>query len=153
MTSASCGELGALICALRSTPPHLPLKIYIQQKTILSEITINLARNEDSDWAHTNNKNLYKSLVSNLCQRSAPTKLQQWSTMTPADGKATAQHLAKAALEKPQCNEIDISTDHKWTLAGMKLKNGTQLYQEIQLATMTYAVQDLTGETPTPDKI
>ncbi|KAF8236317.1 hypothetical protein L208DRAFT_1530539 [Tricholoma matsutake] len=90
--------------------------------------------------------------------------------MTPADGKATAQHLAKAALEKPQCDEIDISTDHKWTLAGMKLKNGTQrsLYQgitkwklankprqqtEIQLAITTYAVQDLTGETPTPDKI
>ncbi|KAF8230785.1 hypothetical protein L208DRAFT_1400080 [Tricholoma matsutake] len=133
MTSPTCGELGALICALQSTPPHLPLKIYIQQKTILSEITINLARNEDSDWAHTNNKNLYKSLVSNLCQRSAPTKLQQWSTTTPADRKATAQHLAKAALEKPQCNEIDISTDCKWTLAGMKLKNGTQhsLYQGI----------------------
>ncbi|KAF8240552.1 hypothetical protein L208DRAFT_1384334, partial [Tricholoma matsutake] len=110
MTSPTCGELGALICALQSTPPHLPLKIYIQQKTILSEITINLTRNEDSDWAHTNNKNLYKSLLQ-------------------------------------QC------TDHKWTLAGMKLKNGTQLYQEIQLATMTYAVQDLTGETPTPDKI
>ncbi|KAF8232607.1 hypothetical protein L208DRAFT_1397087 [Tricholoma matsutake] len=108
MTSPTCGELGALICALQSTPPHLPLKIYIQQKTILSEITINLARNEDSDWAYTNNKNLYKSL-------------------------ATAQHLAKAALEKPQCNEIDISTDCKWTLAGMKLKNGTQcsLYQGI----------------------
>ncbi|KAF8221503.1 hypothetical protein L208DRAFT_1414937, partial [Tricholoma matsutake] len=89
--------------------------------------------NEDSDLAHTNNKNLYKSLVSNLHQGSAPTKLQQWSTMTPADGKATAQHLAKAALEKPQCDEIDISTDHKWTLAGMKLKNGTQrsLYQGI----------------------
>ncbi|KAF8236318.1 hypothetical protein L208DRAFT_1391144 [Tricholoma matsutake] len=68
MTSPTCGELGALICALQSTPSHLPLKIYIQQKTILSEITINLARNEDSDWAHTNNKNLYKSLVSNLHQ-------------------------------------------------------------------------------------
>ncbi|KAF8236095.1 hypothetical protein L208DRAFT_1059690, partial [Tricholoma matsutake] len=64
----------------------------------------------------------------------------------------------------------DISTDRKWTLAGMKLKNSTQcsLYQgitkwklankprqqtEIQLATTTYTVQDLTGETPTPDKI
>ena len=68
MTSPMCGELGALICALQSAPPHLPLKIYIQQKSILLEITINLTRNEDSDWAHTNNKDLYKSLVSNLCQ-------------------------------------------------------------------------------------
>ena len=105
----------------------------MQQKSIISEITVNLARNEDSDWAHTNNKDLYKSLVSNLRQRSAPTKLQQWSTTTPANKKATAQCLAKTALEKPQCDEIDINTDRKWTLAGKKLKNSTQcsLYQGI----------------------
>ena len=111
-----------------------------------------------------------RTFTNPLSPISTSDQLQQWSTTTPANKKATAQCLAKTALEKPQCNEIDINTDCKWTLAGKKLKNSTQhsLYQgitkwklgnkprqqtEIQLAITTYAVQDLTGETPTHDKI
>ena len=55
-------------------------------------------KNEDSGWLHTANKDLYESLIAKLCQRSAITKLQQWSNSTPTEMKESAQLLAKAAL-------------------------------------------------------
>ncbi|KAG1760574.1 ribonuclease H-like protein [Suillus occidentalis] len=170
LASPGAGEIGAFLAITSSLPKDAPLHVMIKSPKIRKDITINLRKQEDTDWIDHPDKELMIALVASLRTRCALTTLAGWKEPMPKQNAEEASALAKTGLNKPECDTIETKVEPSLELTGMKICTGTQrlFYKSIKRSQVTikprrltamnmamtqYAVCDINGETPTSDQV
>ena len=101
-TSKAMGALGAMLLLFQRTAPNEQLKIHLDDKIIIQNLTKRLANNDDFDWFHLSDGELYRALVAKIKSRSASMILEKWQKDKPSASQKEALELAKSALKNPQ---------------------------------------------------
>ena len=173
LTSKTTGALGAMLLLLQRIAPDVHLKIHLDDKNIIQNLTKQLDTNEDLDWFHlVGDGDLYRALVAKLKSRSVDTTLEKWEKDKPTANQKEALELAKSALENPHLCNVATEIDPAFSLRGQRLLAGSQrsFYKHLVslhiqkhyspkvsltnniLATQR-SVKDLWGATPTPPQL
>ncbi|KIK32406.1 hypothetical protein CY34DRAFT_41349, partial [Suillus luteus UH-Slu-Lm8-n1] len=82
LAGPGAGEIGVLITAISSLPANTPLHIHTKSLKLRKDLTINLARLEDTNWIAHPNSNMMRALVVKLRMRPALTTLSRWDEDT-----------------------------------------------------------------------
>jgi len=160
------GELKALYQAIRHIPKHQTLHIEIEFKTIIQNLTTNLARNEKQDWLGNKNKKTYKATIAELRQRSKETTIIRSTKTNNSATHRTTNKLAEEAIKKPTLDIVNTELKENFDLKGIELTSGTQALfykclreqkqsKDIRRCTLVklditrHAVQEWTGTFPT----
>ena len=170
-TSKVTGALGALLLLFQRSPPDEKLRIHLNDDNIIRNLTKRLDSNEDLDWFHVSDGDLYRALVAKLKSRSAITILEKWQKDRPTANQKEALKLAESALDTPQ-RELALDIDPAFMLRGQRLSAGTQrsFYQNLislhvqkhyspkafltnNIAATQRSVKDLWDATPTPPQL
>ncbi|KIN93250.1 hypothetical protein M404DRAFT_171561 [Pisolithus tinctorius Marx 270] len=114
--------LCAIIESVRRIDHFVPILAHISSESIVRNLTINLPRNEDSDWYSCDDAHLYRSIVAILRLRSARTHLQAWSAKTPCLKRSAASSLAKEALTHPSLTSCDVSINPHFSIQGLRVE-------------------------------
>ena len=171
-TSKVTGALGALLLLIQRTPPDERLRIHLNDDNIIRNLTKRLNSNENLDWFHVGDGEIYRALVAKLKPRSAITILEKWQKDRPTANQKEALKLAKSALDTPQQRELAIVIDPAFMLRGQRLSAGTQrsFYQNLislhvqknyspkasltsNITATQQSVKDLWDATPTPPQL
>ena len=171
-TSKTTGALGAMLLLLQRTASDVHLRIHINDKNIIQNLTKRLDDNEDLNWFHLGDSDLYRALVAKLKSRSADTTFEKWQEDKPTANQKEALELAKSALENPHQRDVAPEIDPSFSLRGQRLSAGTQrsFYQHLvtlhvqkhyspkasltnNIIATQRSVKDLWGATPTPPQL
>ena len=171
-TSRTTGALGAMLLLLQRTAPDVHLRICLNDKNIILNLTKRLDINKDRDWFHLGDGELYRALAAKLKSRSANTTFEKWQDDKPNANQKEAFELAKSALENPLHREVTLEIDPAFLLRGQKLSTGTQrsFYQHLvtlhvqkhyspkasltnNIIATQRSVKDLWEATPTPPQL
>ena len=171
-TSGTTGALGALLLLIQRAPADENLRIHLNDENVIRNLTKRLDSNEDLDWYHLGDSNLYRALVAKLKSRSANTIFEKWQKDKLTDNQKEALKLAKIALDNPQLREVVTEIDPAFLLRGQRLAAGTQrsFYQNLvslhiqkhyspkasllnNIAATQRSVKNLWDATPTPPQL
>ncbi|KAG6825175.1 hypothetical protein H0H92_004465 [Tricholoma furcatifolium] len=166
--SNNAGEAVAVLLAIRKARPEVTLRILTDSKITMDELTILLRKHEDRGWLDIANKNIVKTIVDCLRQRSGPAVFRKVKGHSNLEGNEGADRLAKEGAEKPAPDEMEIPNKWKLVHSGAKLNKATQklLYATIiskaeaprrlstlrNLEAVREAVADNTGDDTPSDK-
>lgn len=70
-----------LLLGLKAIPAYTEAKILTARPDLIKALTINLEDGEALDRLNTNDGHLLRPILSELRNRCAPTKLQQWAPL------------------------------------------------------------------------
>ena len=141
---------------------HSPNELNIKSTAIIQFLTVNLPESKERSWIDTPN--------AKLCERNSTTTFKPWAIGLDKRDREAANDLAKKALEKETHDTFDVSVSPEFQSQGVRVLSTTQhlLYRGIQqgkkqrgntrhtaisLARSIYTVQDMTGQTPTPEQL
>jgi len=124
--SKTTGILGAMLLLLQSVEPEVHLRIHLNDDNILRNLTKQFGYNEDLDWFHVQDGNLYRALAAKLKSRSAHTSLVMWQKNKSSTQQEGALTLAKSSLNNPQPQELNLEVDPAFLLRGQRLSAGSQ---------------------------
>ena len=127
LTSKTTSALGAMLLLLQRIAPDVHLKIHLDDKNIIQNLTKQLDTNEDLDWFHlVGDGDLYRALVAKLKSRSADMTFEKWEKNKPTANQKEALELAKSAHENPHLCNVATEIDPAFSLRGQRLLAGTQ---------------------------
>jgi len=141
-------------------------------QNITRNLTINLEVNEDHDWFHLCDGDLYRALVARLKTHAGRTSFTMWKKAQKSDDAKHTNSLAKTALTHTQQQAVDMDIQPGFLIRGQQLlassqksfyQNLVKLYTEknyspkiatkLNIAATQYATKELWGMTPTPQQL
>lgn len=160
-------ECQAFLHALTLTPSEMKLVIKLPSSYIKGVLMKSLQRLEDQGWIATPNREILQTIVATLRARNSHTKIEQIQ-----DKEITAKitELAQAGLTlENEHEEPNLTAPETFQQTGMRLSEATQsmLHRRIletrkqaqrtmtsyNLGIMQACVEELTGKSPTDEKI
>ncbi|KAH7903891.1 ribonuclease H-like protein [Hygrophoropsis aurantiaca] len=124
--SNQVGELVAILKALQSTNPAVPVTIATDSMYAIDGLTKHLTTWEDQGWINIDNHKLFEAIAYHLRRRSAPTHFEWIKGHDGNIGNEKADELAKLGAEKQDLDEIDTNVPDEFLIKGAKLCKITQ---------------------------
>jgi ribonuclease HI/exonuclease III len=162
-------ELYAILQGVKNTAKQDPLEIISDSKYCIDGLTKHTQKWEDRGWIEISNKELFKTTVAWLRQRTSETTLRWVKGHNNEDGNEEADKLAALGALLPTAEVMDLSLPENFNLTGAKLSTMTQatLYKGIcntkttkyrtktiaQLDITRWAIEQINGSLPSDETI
>ncbi|EIN07268.1 ribonuclease H-like protein [Punctularia strigosozonata HHB-11173 SS5] len=127
------GEVAAVLVALQTTAPFVPILFKTDSMYVIDGLTAHLPRWEDIGWTGIANSDLLKATAFHLGRRSATTDFLWVKGHSGEEGNERADALAKEGANKDEADPLDLSIPPEFNLRGAKLSAMTQsmLYERV----------------------